>query len=105
MHASAHVAFLLGRCGQSEIDSQTSRYHCMTSTSLVQQHEQRIANHHHSEKAKAPITKNLPAEHITVGELVYVYSDRNKTRAHHRYLVIEVTGSFCNIRMFVGSQL
>ena len=66
---------------------------------------QRIANHHHSEKAKAPVTKNRPAEHITVGDLVYLYSDRNKTRARDRYLVVEVTGSFCNIRKFVGSQL
>jgi len=72
---------------------------------IVQQHEQRIANHHHSEKAKAPITKNLPAEHITVGDLVYLYSDRNKNRARDRYLVVEVIGSFCNIRKFVGSQL
>ncbi|KAL9978907.1 hypothetical protein ACROYT_G016491 [Oculina patagonica] len=39
---------------------------------IVQQHEQRIANHHHSEKAKAPIAKNRPAEHITVGDLVYL---------------------------------
>ena len=72
---------------------------------IVQQHEQRIANHHHSEEAKAPIAKDRPAEHITVGDLVYLYSDRNKTRARDRYLVVEVTGSFCNIRKFVGSQL
>ena len=72
---------------------------------IVQQHEQRIANHHHSEKAKAPIAKDRPAEHITVGDLVYLYSDRNKTRARDRYLVVEVTGPFCNIRKFVGSQL
>ena len=74
---------------------------CLT----VQQHEQRIANHHHSEKGKAPIAKYSPAEHITVGDLVYLYSDHNKTRARDRYLVVEVTGSFCNIRKFVGSQL
>ena len=72
---------------------------------IVQQHEQRIANHRHSEKAKAPIAKSRPAEHIAVGDLVYLYSDRNKTRARDRYLVEEVTGSFCNIRKFVGSQL
>ena len=72
---------------------------------IVQQHEQRIANHRDSEKAKAPIAKSCPAEHIAVGDLVYLYSDRNKTRAHDRYLVVEVTSSFCNIRKFVGSQL
>ena len=36
---------------------------------IVQQHEQRIANHHHSEKAKAPIAKDRPVEHITIGDL------------------------------------
>ena len=58
-----------------------------------------------SEKAKAPIAKSRPAEHIAVGDLVYLYSDRNKTRARDHYLVVEVTGSFCNIRKFVSSQL
>ena len=72
---------------------------------IVQQHEQHIANHRHSEKAKAPIAKSRPAEHIAIGDLVYLYSDRNKTRACDCYLVVEVTGSFCNIRKFVGSQL
>lgn len=72
---------------------------------IIQQHEQHIANHHHSKKAKAPVTKNCPAEHIIVGDLAYLYSNRNKTRVGDCYLVIEVTGSFCNIRKFVGSQL
>ena len=72
---------------------------------IVQQNEQRIANHTHSEKAKAPISRRRPTNHIIVGDLVYLFSDRNKTRARDRYLVVEVTGTFCNIRKFVGSQL
>ena len=72
---------------------------------IVKQNEQRIANHTHSEKAKAPIARRRPANRIVVGDLVYLFSDRNKTRARDRYLVVEVTGSFCNIRKFVGSQL
>ena len=54
---------------------------------IVQQNEQRIANHTHSEKAKAPISRRRPPNHITVGDLVYLFSDRNKTRARDRYLL------------------
>ena len=72
---------------------------------IVQQNEQCIANHNHSEKAKAPILRRRPTNHIIVGDLVYLFSDCNKTRARDLYLVVEVTGSFCNIRKFVGSQL
>ena len=72
---------------------------------IVKQHEQRVTNHTHSEKAKAPISRRRPANDITVGDLVYLFSDRNKTRARDRYLVVEVSGSFCNIRKSVGSQL
>ena len=72
---------------------------------IVQQNEQSITNHTHSEKAKAPISRRHPTNHIIVGDLVYLFSNHNKTRARNRYLVVEVTGSFCNIRKFVGSQL
>ena len=40
-----------------------------------------------------------------VGDLVYLYSDCNKTRARERYLVVEIGGAFCNVKNFVGSQL
>ena len=99
------MAFLLGRCGHTEINSQTRRYHYTTKTLSFSNTNSVFANHRHSEKAKAPIAKSRPAEHIAVGDLVYLYADRNKTRARDRYLVVEVTGSFCNIRTFVGSQL
>ena len=72
---------------------------------IVKQHEQCVTNHTHSKKAEAPILRCHPANKITVGNLVYLFSDRNKTRARDHYLVKEVSGSFCNIREFVGSQL
>ena len=72
---------------------------------IVKQHKQRVTNHTHSKKAKAPISRQHPANNITVGDLVYLFSDRNKTRAGDRYLITAVSGSFCNIRKFVGSQL
>jgi len=72
---------------------------------IAQQNKQCIANHTHSEEVKAPISRRHPTKHITVGDLVYLLSNRNKRRARNHYLSIEVTGSFCNIRKFVGCQL
>ena len=42
---------------------------------------------------------------IEVGDLVYLHSDRNKSRARDRYLVVSLDPPFCNIKKFVGSQL
>ena len=70
---------------------------------IVKQNEHRIANHTHSEKAKAPIARRCPADCIAVGDLVYLFSDRNKTRTSDRFLLAEITGFFCNIGRFVGS--
>ena len=42
---------------------------------------------------------------IEVGDVVYLHSDRNKSRARDRYLVVSIDAPFCNIRKFVGSQL
>jgi hypothetical protein len=72
---------------------------------IVKQNQQRVANHPHSEKSKAPTAKFRTPQHIVVGDLVYLHSDRNKTRARDRYLVVEIDGPFCNIKKFVGSQL
>ena len=72
---------------------------------ILRQHAQRLTNHPHSEKSKTPVTKSKLTDRIAVGDLVYLYADRNKTRARDRYLVVEVTGSFCNVKKFIGSQL
>ena len=42
---------------------------------------------------------------IDVGDLVYLHSDRNKSRAQDRYLLVSVDPLFCNIKKFVWSQL
>ena len=69
------------------------------------QHEQRLANHPHSERSKAP-SGMMPADaDLKVGDLVYLRSDRNKTTARPRYLVASVDSGWCNIRKFVGAQL
>ena len=72
---------------------------------IATQHEQRRANHQYSERSKAPLRQPRPPPLIDVGDLVYLHSDRNKSRARDRYLVVSVDPPFCNIKKFVGSQL
>ena len=72
---------------------------------ILRQYELRKANHSQSEKSKAPAATYRPFCPISVGDLVHLYSDRNKSRARDRYLVVAVNGAFCNVRKLVGSQL
>ena len=62
-------------------------------------------NHPYSELSKAPLSKRRTATALTVGDLVYLHTDRNKSCARHRYLVASVDGNWCNVRKFVGAQL
>ena len=75
---------------------------------LIQnKHEMRLTNHKYSEQSKSrslPVPSIL-AKHISVGDLVYLHADRNKTRARPRYLVVSTDQDWCNIRKFAGSQL
>ena len=72
---------------------------------IARQHNQRLTNHPHSAKSKAPLAQPRPTCRIEVGDLVYIHSDRNKLRARDRYLVTKVEGAFCHVWKFVGSQL
>ena len=59
----------------------------------------------HSECSIAPLRKRHPTPLIDVGDLVYLDSDRNKSRARDRYLVVAIDPPFCDIKKFIGSQL
>ena len=72
---------------------------------IALQHEQRLSNHPHSERSKAPLHNRRPTPVIDVGDLVYLHSDRNKSRARDRYLVVAIDPPFCDIKKFIGSQL
>ena len=72
---------------------------------ILHKHEQHLYNHPFSEKSKAPSGKySIPAD-IHVGDLVYLYRDRDKSRARDRYLVVSIDGTWCNIQKFIGNQL
>ena len=78
----------------------------LTDQALIrEQNLQRLVNHPHSETSKAPRGALRTSPSITVGDLVYLYCDRNKSRGRDRYLVVLVDGEWCNVRKFVGSQL
>ena len=63
---------------------------------ITKQHDQRLINHPHSMKSKAPLALRRPTL-IEVGDLVYIDSDRDKSGARDRYLVSNVEGAFCNV--------
>ena len=72
---------------------------------IALQYEQRLSNHPHSERSKAPLHNRRPTPVIDVGDLVYLHYDRNKSRARDRYLVVAIDPPFCDIKKFIGSQL
>lgn len=74
-------------------------------TPVRSQHQRRLKNHSYSEHSKARHGCPAPVPDLAVGDLVYLYSDRNKTSGRNRYLVSSVEGAWCNIRKFVGTQL
>ncbi|KAL7398227.1 hypothetical protein ABVT39_006424 [Epinephelus coioides] len=72
---------------------------------ILKQHSERVANHPYSVKSKVPSGCVAMPPAIRSGDLVYLYGDRNKSRALDRYLVTSVDGSWCNIQKFTGTQL
>ena len=69
------------------------------------QHQRRLSNHGFSEKSKAHSASSAAPCDVDIGDLVYLYSDRNKLRARPRYLVVRTDGSWLNISKFSGDQL
>ena len=73
---------------------------------ITNQHKQRQWNHPYSERAKNPKQKNTTtSQRIKVGDLVYLYSDRDKTHTRSRYLVVLIDNLWYFIKKFSGNQL
>jgi hypothetical protein len=67
---------------------------------IAAQHKQRLDNHPHSERSKNP-RKSIAvpsAQNITVGDLVYLSTDRDKTKSRSRYLVVSVEHPWCFVK-------
>ena len=72
---------------------------------LMRQHHLRTQNHYSSEQSKYKSKKATTPYSIDVGDIVYLYSDRDKSKARSRYLVVSVDGEWCFIKKFSGNQL
>ena len=72
---------------------------------ILGKHEQRSTNHASSEKSKNPrgLVPNTPSLHI--GDIVYLISDKDKSRARDRYIVVSIDFPWCFITKFSGSKL
>ena len=74
---------------------------------IMDQHKNRCINHRYSAASKAAgsHSHSLSNQHIQESDLVYLISDKDKSRARARYLVVEIDGEWCRVKKFVGSQL
>ena len=71
---------------------------------ISSQTQSRIQNHTHSAKSKARGRSELPKCDISEGSLVYVISDKDKTKARDKYIVVSKDGEWCRIRKFTKNQ-
>ncbi|KAH3874557.1 hypothetical protein DPMN_037803 [Dreissena polymorpha] len=74
---------------------------------ILKQHDNRLANHQFSAKSKCKSDTSNAVPNISVGDLVYLYSDRKKHQCRDRYLVVSVDSAnqWCFIKKFIGNQL
>ena len=72
---------------------------------ILGKHEQRSTNHASSEKSKNPrgLVPNTPSLHV--GDIMYLISDKDKSRASDRYIVVSIDFPCCFVKKFSGSQL
>ena len=71
---------------------------------VLKQHQIRQDNHHYSTQSKYPNPPNNTMK-LCIGDIVYLYSERQKVKARDRYLVVSIDGDWCFIKKFVGNQL
>ena len=90
----------------SQCDQFSNTQVCHNDEIFIQtQNEQRLTIKPHSEKSKAPLAQRRPTPSTEVGDIVYLHSNRNKSRTKERYIVFAVGPPFCNMRKFTGTQL
>ena len=61
---------------------------------ISQQQSLRKTNHP-SLKSKVPLAQMASSPSAAIGDLVYLYCDRNKSRWRDRYLVTSIDGAWC----------
>ncbi|CAC5370953.1 unnamed protein product [Mytilus coruscus] len=71
---------------------------------IREQHEARNKNYGFSEISKCS-RPGRPIPDISIGDLVYLYTDRSKTQSRDRYLVVARDGEWCFIKKISVNQL
>ena len=72
---------------------------------ILAKQEARQANHPFSEAAKGGYRPQAHVPPLQVGDLIYVKSDRDKSRTRNCYIIVSIDGEWCFIKKFSGSQL
>ena len=71
---------------------------------MKNKYNERLRNHMSSSKYKARGKMNYDVPSVERGDIVYIYSDRDKTRARDGYLVMSVDNDKCTLQKLTGSQ-
>lgn len=72
--------------------------HIQDAALIANQHRRRLRDHGYSEQSKAHNRPRHPVPAITVGSLVYLYSDYSKLKARQRYLVTSIKDGWCQVK-------
>ena len=67
--------------------------------------EQRVSNHDSSAKHHSGGKVALPDPALKIGDVVYIFSDRLKTKCRDKYLVMKVEHKDIVVQKFAGTQL
>jgi hypothetical protein len=107
--ASVNCIIRQGGLSAREILAQRDQFtNCQLSISdrewILQKHLSRNVENC-SAKSNAPCQKYPPTPMFVVGDLVYLFCDRNKSKARNRYLVVSTDLEWCQMRKFAGNQL
>ena len=100
------VVFLPKNCGPKAISSQMSKSQCQTLMLSSSNTTSILPTILQVKGPKIlPVRKQLTSCSVDVGDLVYLYSNRNKSKACDHYLFISVEGDWCNIRKSSDAEL
>jgi hypothetical protein len=68
------------------------------------QNQSRSKNHLFSAKAKSNGRAMLPNHEFSVGDLIYISSDKDKTKAREKYIIVGMDNEYFHVRKFVKNQ-
>ena len=72
---------------------------------VQQRYDQRLQSHLPSARYKARGKTSPVQSSLKEGDLVYLKTDRDKTKARDRYLVVATDGKVCSLHKFKGHRL